>query len=179
MSIPVGSWFSPLKLCGAGEWLIEKHGTKRHRAWRVLHLATDADTGRIVASVLTDTDADDGSQVGPLLDRIDAAAGAFTRHGAFDRDEVHAKVAARHPTRPLWCRHARTRCRATPRRLSGMFIYDALPSAGAWAGRGCQGTTSALWWRLTSRDGGASSVTGCASRRTGDRRSRWPSRSTY
>src|SRR5918997_571996 len=29
-----------LKLCGPGEWLIEKHGTKRRRAWRVLHLAT-------------------------------------------------------------------------------------------------------------------------------------------
>jgi hypothetical protein len=60
-----------LKLCGAGDWLAEKHGTKRRRAWRVLHLATDADTGRIVASVLTDKDADDGSQVGSLLDRID------------------------------------------------------------------------------------------------------------
>src|SRR3954471_19235439 len=34
-----------LKLCGPGEWLEEKHGTKRRRAWRVLHLATDADTG--------------------------------------------------------------------------------------------------------------------------------------
>jgi hypothetical protein len=35
---------------GPGEWLDEKHGTRRRRAWRVLHLATDADTGRIVAS---------------------------------------------------------------------------------------------------------------------------------
>ena len=67
-----------LKLCGPGEWLAEKHGTKRRRAWRVLHLATDADTGRIVASVLTDKDADDGSQVGPLLDRIDGAVASFT-----------------------------------------------------------------------------------------------------
>src|SRR3954453_6133484 len=33
-----------LRLCGPGEWLEEKHGTKRRRAWRVLHLATDADT---------------------------------------------------------------------------------------------------------------------------------------
>src|SRR3954469_24483139 len=41
-----------LKFCGPGEWLIEKHGTKRRRAWRKLHLATDADTGHIVASVL-------------------------------------------------------------------------------------------------------------------------------
>ena len=52
-----------LRLCGPGEWLMEKHGTKRRRAWRVLHLATDADTGRIVASVLTNKDADDGCRV--------------------------------------------------------------------------------------------------------------------
>ena len=60
-----------LKLCGPGEWLEEKHGSKRRRAWRVLHLATDADTGRIVASALTDSDVDDGSQVRPLLGQVD------------------------------------------------------------------------------------------------------------
>ena len=87
-----------LKLCGPGEWLIEKHGTKRRRAWRVLHLATDADTGRIVASVLTDKDADDGSQVGPLLERIEGAVASVTGDGAYDRDDVYAEVAARHPT---------------------------------------------------------------------------------
>ena len=31
-----------LKFCGPGEWLTEKHGTKRRRSWRKLHLATDA-----------------------------------------------------------------------------------------------------------------------------------------
>ena len=71
-----------LKLCGPGEWLEEKHGTKRRRAWRVLHLATDADTGRIAASVLTDRDADDGSQVGPLLDQMDGSVVSFTGDGA-------------------------------------------------------------------------------------------------
>src|SRR5215212_1463429 len=87
-----------LKVYGAGEWLEEKHGTKRRRAWRVLHLATDADTGRIVASVLTDKDADDGSQVSPLLERIEGAVASFTGDGAYDRDDVYAEVAARHPT---------------------------------------------------------------------------------
>jgi hypothetical protein len=86
-----------LKLCGSGEWLMEKPGTKRRRAWRVLHLATDADTGRIVASVLTDKDADDGSQVGPLLDQVDGPVASFTGDGAYDRDDVYAEVAARHP----------------------------------------------------------------------------------
>jgi hypothetical protein len=54
-----------LKLYGPGDWLTEKHGTRTRRGWRKLHLAMDADTGRIVASALTDKDADDGSQVGP------------------------------------------------------------------------------------------------------------------
>ena len=86
-----------LRLCGPGEWLIEKHGTKRRRAWRVLHLATDADTGRIVASVLTDKDAEDGSQVGTLLDQLDGPVASVTGDGAYDRDDVYAEVAARHP----------------------------------------------------------------------------------
>ena len=86
-----------LRLCGPGGWLVEKHGTRRRRAWRVLHLATDADTGRIVASVLTDRDADDGSQVGPLLDQVDGPVASFTGDGAYDRDDVYAEVAARHP----------------------------------------------------------------------------------
>ena len=86
-----------LKLCGPGEWLIEKHGTNTRRGWRKLHLATDADTGRIVASALTDKEADDGSRTGPLLDRIDGPVASFTADGAYDRDDVYAEVAARHP----------------------------------------------------------------------------------
>ena len=58
-----------VKLCGPGEWLVEKHGTKRRRAWKKLHVGLDAVTGRIVAATLTDHDVDDGSQVGPLLDQ--------------------------------------------------------------------------------------------------------------
>jgi hypothetical protein len=86
-----------LKLCGPGEGLEEKHGSKRRRAWRVLHLATDADTGHIVASALTDKEVDDGSQIGPLLDQVDGPVASFTGDGAYDRDDVYAKVAARHP----------------------------------------------------------------------------------
>ena len=86
-----------LRLCGPGEWLEEKHGTRRRRAWRTPHPATDADTGRIVAADLTDHDADDGSRTGPLLDRIDGSVASFTGDGAYDRDDVCAEVVARHP----------------------------------------------------------------------------------
>ena len=86
-----------LKLCGPGEWLVEKHGTKTRRGWRKLHLATDADTGRIVASALTDKDADDGSRVDPLLGQAEGPVASFIGDGAYDRDDVYAGIAARRP----------------------------------------------------------------------------------
>src|SRR3954462_12656022 len=52
-----------LKLCGAGEWLLEKHGTRTRRSWRKSHVGVDADTGRIVAAALTTNDVDDGALV--------------------------------------------------------------------------------------------------------------------
>src|SRR3712207_1089958 len=48
-------------------------------------------------SVLTSRDADDGSQVGSLLDRVGGSVASFTGDGAYDRDDVHAQVAARYP----------------------------------------------------------------------------------
>jgi hypothetical protein len=86
-----------LKLCGPGEWVVEKHGTRTRRGWRKLHLATDADTGRIVASALTDKDTDDGSRVGPLLGQVDGTVASSTGDGAYDWDDVYAAVAARYP----------------------------------------------------------------------------------
>ena len=86
-----------LRLCGPGEWLVEKHGTRTRRSWRKLHIGTDADTGRIVASVLTGHDADDGSQVGPLLDQVGGPVASVTADGAYDRDDAYHEVAARHP----------------------------------------------------------------------------------
>src|ERR671938_338778 len=65
-----------LKLCGPGEWLVEKHGSKRRRGWRKLHLATNADTGRIVAAAPTHQDTGDG---------------------AYDRDDVYTEVTMQHP----------------------------------------------------------------------------------
>ena len=86
-----------LKLWGAGEWLVEKHGTKPRRSWKKLHIGTDADTGRIVAATLTGCDVDDASQVGPLLDHISGPVASLTADGAYDQDGVYDEVAAHHP----------------------------------------------------------------------------------
>jgi len=86
-----------LKLCGAGEWLVEKHGTKTRRSWRKLHIGMDADTGQIVAAVLTTKEVDDGAEVGPLLDQVGGPVASFTADGAYDQEGVSAAVAERHP----------------------------------------------------------------------------------
>jgi hypothetical protein len=86
-----------LRLCGPGEWLIEKHGTRRRRSWRKLHIGVDGSTGQILASELTAHDVDDGSQVEPLLDQITAPLASFIGDGAYDQAGIYGTVVARHP----------------------------------------------------------------------------------
>ena len=86
-----------LRLCGAGEWLLEKHGTKTRRSWRKLHIGLDAGAGRIVAASLTTKEVDDGAEVGPLLDQVTGAASLFIADGGYDQDRVYDSVAERHP----------------------------------------------------------------------------------
>lgn len=86
-----------LKLCGPGEWLIEKHATRKRRSWRKLHIGVDAASGRIVAATLTDRDVDDAAQVGSLLDQVTAPVAALTGDGAYDRRGVYASLHQRHP----------------------------------------------------------------------------------
>jgi len=86
-----------LKLCGAGEWLVEKHGTKTRRSWRKLHIGMDANTGKVVAVALTTNDVDDAGQIGPLLDQVEGPVASFTGDGAYDQDGVYRTVTDRHP----------------------------------------------------------------------------------
>src|ERR1700693_913430 len=81
-----------LKLCGAGEWPVEKHGTRTRRSWRKLHLGVDAGTGEIVAVGLTSKEVDDASQVSPLLDQVAGPLGSVIADGAYDQDGVYADV---------------------------------------------------------------------------------------
>ena len=88
-----------LKLFGQGEWQEEKHGRAR-RSWRKLHLALDATTGEIAASVVTDNSADDAGQVGALLGQVDGEIASVTADGAYDGDPVYQAVARRQPNLP-------------------------------------------------------------------------------
>jgi Transposase DDE domain len=94
---PYTCYSTGLKLCGAGEWLIEKHGAKTRRSRRKLHIGMNADTGQIIAAELTTKDVGDGVQVGPLLDQVAASVASFTAEDAYDQDGVSAAVVERHP----------------------------------------------------------------------------------
>jgi len=132
-----------LRLCGAGEWLLEKHGTKTRRSWRKLHIGLDGNSGQIVAASLTAKEVDDGAEVGSLLDRITSAVTSFTGDGGYDQDRVYASVAEHSPRRSSSSRHVRQPCRATrprPRPRSGTDISSRSPSTAAWPGRRCPAT---------------------------------------
>jgi hypothetical protein len=86
-----------LKLRGAGEWLFEKHGTAKRRAWRKLHIGIDAASGEIVAFDLTDKDVDDASHAPTLLDQLTQAPASFMADGAYDRTATYDAILARNP----------------------------------------------------------------------------------
>jgi hypothetical protein len=86
-----------LKLGGAGEWLVEKHGTSRRRSWRKLHLGVDAESGEIVAIELTKKESDDAARTAALLDQLTDPIASFRADGAYDQDRVYETVAERHP----------------------------------------------------------------------------------
>lgn len=81
-----------LKIYGAGQWLEEKHGVKARRQWRKLHLAIDADSGDVIAEVLTDQNTSDVSQLETLLDQIATPIDQFTADGAYDGQSTYDKI---------------------------------------------------------------------------------------
>ena len=101
-----------LKLCGSGEWQVEKHGAKTRRSWRKLHIGVDADTGQIVAAELTANDVDDGSQVGSLLDQVAGRIGfVYWRRARTIETTSTAPSPNVILTLPSSCRRVRVRCR--------------------------------------------------------------------
>src|ERR687894_157776 len=90
-----------LKVHGAGEWQVERHGGRGRRTWRKLHLAVDPGSGEILASELTTSEEGDASQVGPLLDQIPGPIASVTADGAYDGEPVYRAVSERQADPPV------------------------------------------------------------------------------
>ena len=83
-----------LKVYGEGEWKVRKHGWCKHRTWRKMHIAVNIDTLAIEAVSVTGNDADDGSQVEPLLNTINGNIISFRGDGGYDKKKVRQILAA-------------------------------------------------------------------------------------
>jgi hypothetical protein len=97
-----------LKIFGKGEWLEEKHKTKRkRRSWRKLHLGLDLVSGEIVSSDLTTDEVGDPTALPGLLDQVDGPVALFlaplsdasiacrAMDGAYDGEPTSDLLAAR------------------------------------------------------------------------------------
>ena len=74
-----------LKIFGEGDWLEQKHKTKRkRRSWRKLHLGLDLVSGVIVCSDLTKDDVGDPTALLGLLDKVDGPIDRFLADGESD-----------------------------------------------------------------------------------------------
>ena len=60
----------------------------------------DADTGEIVACVLTDNGADDAGEVPALLGQVEGEIASVTADGAYDGEPVYHAATCRRPDRP-------------------------------------------------------------------------------
>jgi Transposase DDE domain len=80
-----------LQGCGQGEWHRQKHGEKPHKRWKKLHIGVDAQ-GWIVASTVTESHAQDPSQVPALLSQVHHRIDRFVGDGIFDHALVSTAV---------------------------------------------------------------------------------------
>jgi DDE family transposase len=167
-----------LKLGGAGEWLIEKHGTSRRRSWRKLHIGVDADSGEIVAVAVTRKDIDDAAMADALLDQIADPIASFTADGGYDQDQVTQAVAERHPDAavivpPRAGAVASASAETAPKQRDRHLRM--IPNAAAWLGKKPAATICGPRSRRRSGDTNVSSAMPFDLAPTRPRRPRLPS----
>jgi len=80
-----------LSIHGEGPWSRYKHGGKRRRGWRKLHITVDQN-GQILSTSLTDETTKDASEIPRLLIDIDGPICSFTADGAYDEQPVYQAV---------------------------------------------------------------------------------------
>ena len=86
-----------LKVFGAGEWYVRKHGMDkgRRRIWRKLQLAVDEETKEIVAVDLTTSGVHDGPQLLAVLDQVEGEVGQVSGDKAYDSGRFYEAILAR------------------------------------------------------------------------------------
>lgn len=77
-----------VKVYGAGEWNTKRHGKKKAKRWKKIHVGIDAD-GEIRVGEVTDESTDDAAVASALLDQETARITSITADGAYDKRKVY------------------------------------------------------------------------------------------
>ena len=78
-----------VKVYGEGEWKVKKHGWRRHRQWRKVHIAVDSTTKIVHAVETTDNDVTDAQAFKPLLDQVTQKIASVGGDGGYDQRSVY------------------------------------------------------------------------------------------
>jgi hypothetical protein len=81
-----------LKVFGAGQWHESKHGLKKRREWRKLHLVIDRENQAIIAQELTIERESDDSQMQLLLEKLEGKIGSISADTSYDTDDVYQTI---------------------------------------------------------------------------------------
>jgi transposase len=81
-----------LKLYGEGEWRVRQHGWAKHRTWRKLHIALDAETQQVTAALITPKEVVDPRGLPRLLDQVEARVGSVLADGAYDSRQCYKAI---------------------------------------------------------------------------------------
>ena len=85
-----------LKVCGQGEWHTQKHGEKKQKRWKKLHIGADGQ-GQIIASTVTESHEQDPSHVPALLSQVERGIARFIGDGIYDQAPVYTAVETHDP----------------------------------------------------------------------------------
>lgn len=135
-----------LKVFGAGEWHVRKHGTgrRRRRIWRKLHLGVDETTKEIVAVDPTTSAVHDGSHLPPLLDQVEGTVSQVSGDKAYDSGSCYEAILAKGavPTIPPR-RNARLRRDKDPPpfRVARNAVLKRIGAEGRYVWRSSSGAT--------------------------------------
>jgi hypothetical protein len=89
-----------LKVYGEGEWKVRTHGVSKRRTWRKFHLAMNAKTGEILATVCTTSYVSDKEVLPNLLEQISEKIKIVGGDGGYDYADCYEEI-AKHCARAL------------------------------------------------------------------------------
>ncbi len=135
-----------LKVFGAGEWCVRKHGMGRgrRRTWRKLHLGVDETTKAIVAVVLTPSGVHDGRWLPELVERTAGELYQVSADKAYDSARCYEAILARGamPTIPPRRKARPSQCAVPPpARAARDEVLRRIKAEGRYVWRTSSGAT--------------------------------------